>query len=242
MDYQRDRAYLMGAIQQVLLAAGEVDPYAGSVLALLHLNEADGTATPAISLGSATITNDGSASAPTINAVKSASAKFGAGGWLSAGGSTGLKVSKTTSASNPYTIEFFVKPVTLGTFGRFMAVATVSGGNAFALAYGGGSVIYVDSTATNRATTGTMSTGTWYHIAICYDGTTVVVYQDGTSIYSSSVYDKNLSSVDVSIGIGCSVAIGGADGTASFDEIRWTHGINRYTSAFTVQTTEFPDR
>ena len=224
-----------------LWAGSGGDTYAGSVVALLHFNEADGTASPANSLGSATINNDGSASAPSTNAVKSTSAKFGAGGWLAAGGSTGLKASKTTSASIPYTIEFFVNPATIGAFGRFMAVSTVSAGNEFALACGGGSVSYVDTTGTNQATTGTMSTGTWYHFAICYDGTTVVVYQDGTSIYSSSVYDRGLSGADVSIGLGCSVGMGGADGTASFDEFRWTHGVNRYPSGLSTPTAEYPN-
>lgn len=220
-------------------AAG--DPYAGNVLALLHFNETDGTATPANSLGSATINNDGSASAPATNAVKSTSAKFGAGGWLSAGGPTGIKPSKITSASLPYTLEFFVKPVTMGGTWRFFAVSTSGSGHEFVLACSGGNVYYVNTASFDQATTGTMSTGTWYHFAVCYDGTTVVVYQDGVSIYSSSVNARSLSSTTVTIGVGCSVAIGGADGTGSFDEFRWTHGVNRYPSGLTTPTAEYPD-
>lgn len=220
---------------------GITDPYAASVQSLLHFNEADGTALPAASLGSASVTNDGSASAPATNAVKSTTPKFGAGAWLAAGGSTGLKVSKTTSAAAPYTIEFFVMPVTLGAFGRFLGVAALSGGVAFSLAYGGGSVNYVDLTGTNRATTGSMSTGNWYHIAICYDGTTVRVYQDGTQIFSSSTYSRDLSSDTITIGVGCSAGAGGADGTARFDEFRWTHGVDRYPSGLSVPTSEYPN-
>jgi hypothetical protein len=67
------------------------------------------------------------------------------------------------------------------------------------------------------------------------------VYQDGASIYSSSVYERGLSSADVSIGLGCSVGMGGADGTASFDEFRWTHGVNRYPSGLSTPTAEYPN-
>lgn len=220
------------------------DPYAGSVLGLLHFNEADGTAVPSSSLGSPTITNDGSASAPTTNAVKSTTPKFGAGAWLAAGGSTGLDVAAVTSSAVPYTIECFVMPVTLGAFGRFLAATALGGGSAFALAYGGGAVNYVDLTGTNRATTGVMSTGTWYYIAICYDGTNVRIYQDGTLIFTSSTYSRNLSSDTVTIAIGCSGGLGGADGTARFDEFRWTHGVDRSAGGTTppaTPTAEFPN-
>lgn len=220
------------------------DPYAGSVLGLLHFNDADGTATPTVSLGAATAPNDGSASAPATNAVKSTSAKFGAGGWLSAGGGTGLKVTGTTGSGAPYTIEFFVKFVTFGAFARFFNIASSGAGVEFSLAAPAGSVKYVDVTGTNQSTTGSVSTGTWYFYAICFDGTNVRLYQDGVEIYSSSTFARGLSSTTVNLGVGCSVGMGGADGTASFDELRWTHGVDRSAGGTTPPanpTAEFPN-
>jgi len=224
------------------LLSSVVDEYAGSVLALLHFAEADGTATTANALGSATITNDGSASAPATNAVKSASAKFGAGGWLSAGGSTGLKVSKNTAGlTAPYTLEFFVKFATLGGFGRFFNAATSGSGILYSLAAAAGAFYYVDATGTNQTTTGgTATTGVWYHFAITYDGTTLKVYKDGAQIYSTTASPLSLNGTVASLGLGCSVGAGGADGTASFDEFRWTQGVNRYPSGLTVPSTEYP--
>lgn len=32
-----------------------------------------------------------------------------------------------------------------------------------------------------------------------------------------------------------------ADGTASFDEFRWTHGVNRYPSGLSTPTAEYPN-
>lgn len=215
------------------------DPYAGNVLGLLHFNEADGASLPAASLGTATVSNDGSGSAPTSNAVKAASARFGAGGWLSAGGSTGLKLSQVTSSSTLYTIEFFVKFNSFGSFGRFFGAA--SGGVDFSLSASGGTIRYVDITATDRSTTGVVSLSTWYHFAICSDGASVFLYQDGAQIFASSTYWRGLSSTTVNLGLGCSVGMGGADGEASFDEFRWTHGANRYPSGLTTPTAEFPN-
>lgn len=225
-------------------ASSASDPYVANVVALLHLNEADGTATPSATLGSPTVVNDGSGSAPTSNAVKSASARFGSGGWLSAGGATGLKISKTTSSSVPYTFDFLFKPLTFGSFARFFSVATSGGGSQFCLAAPSGAIKYVDVDANDRSTTGSVSIGTWYFISVCYDGTTVRVYLDGVLIFSSSTYARSLSATTVTVAFGCSAGMGGADGTASFDELRWTHGIDRSAGGTTPPSTpssEFPD-
>lgn len=218
------------------------DQYAGKVLALLHFAEGDGSASTVNSLGTASVSNDGAASAPASNAVKSASAKFGAGGWLAAGGSTGLKVSKDTSIlAEPYTLEFFVKLSSIGGNGRFFNVFTSGVGVAYSLVAAGGAFYVMDSAAFNLATTGGVpSTGVWYHFAITFDGSVLKVYKDGTQIFSSTFGTGSLVSSNTQLGLGCSVGAGGADSTASFDEFRWTQGVNRYPSGLTVPATEYP--
>lgn len=215
------------------------DPYAGEVRALFHFNEADGTTLPSSSLGSPSVANSGAA----FNTVSSTAPKFGAGAWFAnSGDNQGLKITANVGAGIvPYTLEFFVNPVSFGGFGRFFAVTNTSGsGNLFALSFAGGNLTWIDATGSGSATTGTMSTGTWYHIAICYESATVKVYLNGAQVFSSSSVAKSISNNN-DIGIGCSVGLGGADGKARYDEFRWTHGTNRYPSGFTVPTAEFPN-
>lgn len=214
------------------------DPYAGNVLALLHFNEANGTTIPTNSLGIGTISNGGA----STNKVTSSSPKFGAGAWQ-ASGSSGLVVNYSDVTDLDYTIEFFVKPTSFGSFGRFFGAYSTESGHDFSLSFAGGTLRYVDTSATDRVTTGAMTLNAWSHIAICYTsggGSNVVVYLDGANVYSSSTLDRPLTGTQ-HICIGQSGAISGNDGACVFDEFRYSRGVNRYPSGLSVPTSEYPD-
>jgi len=213
------------------------DPYIGSVLAGLHFNDANGTTTPSVSIGTPTVANGGTAN----NKVTTTDPKFGSGCWQ-ATANAGLTLQKTTDAAGPYTFSFWVKPTSFGaTFGRFWGVQTVSSGHRFSLSVVAGAVFYLNESATPQATTGVMSLNTWYFISVCYSGGTVTVYLDGVSIYTNSGANaKPLASENVTVNIGQSGGVGGSDGAAAFDDFRWTHGINRFPDVL-PPTAAFPD-
>ena len=77
----------------------------------------------------------------------------------------------------------------------------------------------------------------WVHIACVRSGNTVTLYQNGTSVGSSTITDNNTSSL-------CYVGTKGWDLTKVFNgymqDVRITKGIARYTSNFTAPTAAFP--
>jgi hypothetical protein len=79
------------------------------------------------------------------------------------------------------------------------------------------------------------TTGTWRHVAVTRDATTLRIFVGGALIASAA------NSTNFSNGI---VRIGTRDGTNSWhgwvDEFRTTKGVARYTAAFTPPTRAFP--
>lgn len=81
-----------------------------------------------------------------------------------------------------------------------------------------------------------MSTGTWYALAITWDGTTLRFFRDGvlqgtntgfTNVWGNSVFLWNSTYLNQ----GC---------TGYFDEVRYTKGIARYTANYTIASEQFP--
>ena len=96
-------------------------------------------------------------------------------------------------------------------------------------------------TAIVSDTGSTVSTGTWYHIAIVRNNSVTTIYRDGTSVGSAA----DTSNYSYSSG---SLIIGGGSGTGFnnyylngyLDDLRITKGYARYTSNFTAPTSAFP--
>lgn len=222
--------------------SGVSDPNIAFVKALIHFNDALNTTIPVVSVGSPTLANTGTGG----NKVTTTGAQFGSGAFASTSADDyGLSVSSLNDATNPYTIEFFFKPTAFGSYGRFFAATGNASANLFALSCAGGSLFYVDDSGTNQATTGAMSIGVWYHVAICYTNPNVRLYLNGALVFTSSTYAESMSSDTINLGIGSrSVGMNGSDAQGVFDEFRWTHGVDRSAAGATppsTPTAEFPN-
>lgn len=218
------------------------DPSIALVKALIHFNDALNTSIPAVAVGSPTLSNTGAAG----NKVTTTGPQFGAGAFASTSAdNTGLSVSSTNDLTTPYTIEFFFKPTAFGGFGRFFAATGNASANLFALSCAGGNLFYVDDTGSNQATTGVMSLGVWYYVAICYTNPNVRIYLNGTLVFTSSTFAKSMSGDTINLGLGSrSVGMNGSDAQGVLDEFRWTHGVDRSaagTAPMATPTAEFPE-
>jgi len=89
----------------------------------------------------------------------------------------------------------------------------------------------------------TMSTGTWYHLAVVRNNGNIQIYLNGTASTSSAVADsKNLiDGATNGIYIGYANLTANNDYDGYIDEFRITQKA-RYTSNFTAPTKEFPNR
>ena len=112
---------------------------------------------------------------------------------------------------------------------------------AFPLLVSDSNTILWSHTNNTRITSGTVSTGQWYHLAICRSGTDTKMFLNGTqtgSTYSdSTAYLSTAGAPRV-----------GIDRRASayyfngyIDDLRITKGVARYTANFTPPTAAFPD-
>jgi len=94
----------------------------------------------------------------------------------------------------------------------------------------------------NRITGGTLSTSTWYHIAVCRSGTSTKLFISGTQVGSTYTDTNNYICPSGRPYLG---ALGDGTGTLYFngymDDIRITKGYARYTANFTPPTAALPD-
>jgi hypothetical protein len=94
----------------------------------------------------------------------------------------------------------------------------------------------------NRISGGTVSTSTWYHIAVCRSGTSTKLFINGTQAGSTYTDTNNYI---CPIGRPYLGALSDGTGTLYYngyiDDLRITKGYARYTANFTAPTAAFPN-
>ena len=179
------------------------------------------------------------------NAMVSTSVeKYGAGSMYFDGSadyldSTGGIVNALGSGS--WTIEFWVyfNALTGTNIIDYRSASVLS--NTLAVNYSSGMQLYVNNTTT--AIQGSaLSTGTWYHIAVCKSGSSTKMFVNGTQA-GSTYTDTNTYVAGANrprIGSGGDVA--GNYFNGYIDDLRITKGVARYTANFTPPTSQFQDQ
>jgi len=140
-----------------------------------------------------------------------------------------------------YTVEFWVYLDTLRNEARFFRY--ISGGVTYgAIEAGGGAGgsntdfrIAQFGSGERLTAFGALSTGTWIHVAVTYDGTTSTLWMNGTS---ADTYIGN-----VFPGASAQIILGDANSIdGRIEDFRVTAGVQRYTAAFTPPGNSFPIR
>lgn len=98
--------------------------------------------------------------------------------------------------------------------------------------------LYNGSTAITGSTT--LSTNTWHHIAVVGTRTAITLYVNGVQDATVSYTYNYTENSRVGIGIGRTTT--GSTPDIFVDDLRITHGVARYTSAFTPPTAAFADK
>ena len=94
------------------------------------------------------------------------------------------------------------------------------------------------TTAGSTFYSASITTATWYHIAVVRNGSTVTIYVNGTSV-GSYTCSNSLGSVSKTLYIGSQA--GTWDWNGYIDDFRITNGYARYTANFTPPTAAFPN-
>jgi hypothetical protein len=113
--------------------------------------------------------------------------------------------------------------------------------------------IYINSSGTlfyytnvaNRITGSSLSTNTWYHIAVARSGTSTKMFVNGTQVGSTYTDSTNYVNPALRPIIGAdgfnSGSPGGNATNGYIDDLRITKGYARYTANFTAPTAAFPN-
>jgi len=224
-------------------AAAAGDPYFANVVSLLH---ADGhltttftdviagkTWTPGASpyntnaeskFGGTSILYNSAATDGLINSNAHADFAMGAGDWT-------IELWWRTPAAFP------------GTLGFLFDFRTGAAGNHPTLYYDNASGLQYYAAGAGRISAGsTLSTSTWYHIAVCKASGSTRIFAAGTQVGSTYTdgIDYNETTPRVRLN-GNGNGTGGLGATGYMDDWRVTKGVARYTGSFTPPTTEHPD-
>jgi len=212
-----------------------VDPVFNNVSLLLHGNGTN---------GSTTIT-DNSPTPKTVTAVgnaqiSTAQSKFGGasiafdgnGDAISTGSSTAFDLSNAN-----WTIEFWHNSTSYSGANNVLVNVFNSNTDKIIIATIGtaGNIYYLLNGNVKIATSSTVATGQWSHIALVRAGAVTTLYRDGFSLGTTT--DTPTSSSKL-FEVGRDVA---AFFHGYIDDLRITKGVARYTSNFTPPTLPFPD-
>jgi hypothetical protein len=105
--------------------------------------------------------------------------------------------------------------------------------------YLNGSALEFYAGSTGRITSGTLTTATWFHFALCRSGSSTKMFINGTQ--AGSTYTASVSyTVGTKLGIGTSsFALASSLLDGYIDDLRITKGYARYTANFTPPTAAF---
>lgn len=215
------------------------DPYWNNVVLGCHFNSGETPTFRDVATGK-TITAYGNAVISTAQSkFGGASAYFdGSGDYLSIGDSTDFDL------TGPFSIEFWVYVVAFDTSGA-MFIHQQSGGieGGFEFYCGtNGSVKFDLNPSVNAVTApaGTITIGSWIHLAVSWDGATYRIFKNGTIVGTAALATAP-SNINGIIRIGNWVTDSAYDLNGYIDDLRITKGVARYTVVFTPPADPFSE-
>lgn len=143
--------------------------------------------------------------------------------------------------SGDFTIEMWVYPSSLPSAGSYVVFycnrAASSAGDTYrtTLAFKGSTIVYY-SVVADRITSGSISAGQWYHVALCRSGTSTKLFINGTqagSTYTDTTVYNNTAGRPF---IGGDGDWGNSAVNGYISDLRITKGVARYTTTFTPPT------
>lgn len=207
---------------------------------------------------------DSSANAHTITVngnaqISTTQSKFGGSSMYFDGNGDYLTAPVDSSfefGTGDFTVELWanISSLTAGNYQRAAFVALGYGGvggsvnttyNGWGLTYTPGTLLFgrYDGTSYAYSASVTLSSNTWYHIAVTRSGTSLRLFVNGTQVGSTHTTSVSFNKVDNN-GLHLGYYRSGSGGASHdwyhgyMDDVRITKGVARYTSDFTIPTSE----
>lgn len=221
------------------LVSAATDPYWANVVALLHLDGANGSTT-FTDQKAHTFTGGGGA------ALSTEQQKFGSASLLLNG--TTQYIQSATSAdwdmgAVDFTVECWVRPAVAVVSRMEIIERWATSGLALQIMDTGFLRAYASNTTSGTVFAGpgttTVTHNTWHHIAFVRDGNTLRLFLDGVSQGTAS-FTGSIEAISETLSIGYDNS-GTRHLKGNIDEVRITKGVARYTADFTPPTAPFPN-
>lgn len=136
-----------------------------------------------------------------------------------------------------FTVEFWFMQTVAGNPFLIDCRPTSSTNGAYVTTYINEGTVVFFTNAAARITSSAITTGAWYHVAVCRSGTSTRLFLNGTQTGSTYTDPTNYIASPVNIGASGN---GLFPLTGYFDDIRITKGVARYTANFTPPAAAFP--
>lgn len=220
--------------------AESTDPYFSNVSLLLHGDGANGSTTIIDSSPAPkTVTAFGNAQ------ISTAQSKFGGASMYFDGSGDYLSVPSDQDlnfGSGSLTIEFWLNFSSVPTSFILLVLGTTANTQLFITTRSNGQGLRFGLTGVGEYATATQAwaTGTWYHVALTRNGSSVKFYVNGIDV-SDGVFSNTTNYSGALLLAGGYDASGISHFNGYIDDLRITKGIARYTSNFTPPTAPFPD-
>lgn len=173
--------------------------------------------------------------------IDTAQSKFGGSSALFDGTGDYIAVEPASDfafGTNDFTVEMWVRFNSLPSAGNYVVFydhrPTSTSGAYISLTLKGSTIVYYSDA--DRITSSTISTGTWYHLALSRSGTSTKMFIDGTQ--AGSTYTDSTSYLSTKLFVGGDSLSNTSLYNGWIDEIRVSNSA-RYTTTFTPSTTPF---
>jgi hypothetical protein len=184
--------------------------------------------------------------------VSTSVTKFGTGSMKFDG--TGDCLTSSNSLLNfgsaNFTIEFWINPSAAGSYSGIITERPNTGSYPpIVISINSNKITFSGSTSgswniNGSFTTGTINVpnGTWAHVAVVRNGTTITSYINGVADLVVTGVTASLISPAYPLVVGAGGADAGQPYNGYLDDVRITTGIARYTATFTPPTSAFPNQ
>jgi len=103
----------------------------------------------------------------------------------------------------------------------------------------GGDIIFVNTGISEKTETWVPSVDTWYHVAVCRDGTSLRIFIDGVELGTATTFSGKIWQGTTGFNVGAArVSTESVNG--NIGAVRITKGVARYTANFTPPTEFYP--
>ena len=170
--------------------------------------------------------------------IDTAQKKFGSGSLLLDGTQDNLKVPDDTDfgfGTANFCLEAFIRPASVTGIQHIFDLRNASATDTAGKLYLNGTALHYGVGNASTRTGGTLSTGTWYHVAVARNAGTTKLFLDGVELATGA--DTNDYGTTKPVVIGSDYQASPAEAfNGHIDEVRISKGAARFTGAFTPTT------